>query len=71
MGIMKVPHDLQIAIKDFLLYTFSTKDTPQQLQDFLSRIPHSYVIKVQTHVLSQILSQNAHIYPVIQSEAAH
>jgi len=25
---MKVPHEMQISIKDYLLYTFNTKDTP-------------------------------------------
>jgi hypothetical protein len=28
MAIMKVPVEMQISIKDYLLYTFNTKDTP-------------------------------------------
>ncbi len=51
MANLKVHSELQIVIKDYMLYTFSTKDTPQQLQDFLGRIPQSFVMKVQVHVL--------------------
>lgn len=39
MANMKVNSELQIVIKDYMLYTFSTKDIPQQLQEFLGRIP--------------------------------
>ena len=39
MSNLGVPFHLQTVIKDYLIYTFSTKDTPQQLQEFLGRIP--------------------------------
>lgn len=46
MANLKVPGPLQLLIKDYMLYTFSTKDTPQQLQEFLTRIPDSFVMRV-------------------------
>jgi hypothetical protein len=61
MSNLKVPTALQLTIKEYMLYTFSTKDTPQQLQVFLERIPDSFVMKVQHHVLTQILAKNIHL----------
>ena len=65
MANLRVRSDLQIVIKDYMLYTFSTKDTPQQLQDFLARIPQSFVLKVQTHVLTQIINRNMHLVKIM------
>jgi len=61
MANLEITPELQVVIKDYLLYTFSTKDTPQQLQDFLARLPQSFVEKVQIHVLNQIMAANIHI----------
>jgi hypothetical protein len=52
MSSMKLPQDLQLVIKDFLVYTFNNKETPKQLQDFLCRIPRSYVLKVYSQLMA-------------------
>jgi hypothetical protein len=54
MSSMKLPQDLQLIIKDYLVYTFNNKETPKQLQDFLGRIPRSYVLKVYSELMAQV-----------------
>lgn len=59
MSNLKLPLSDQICIKDYMLFTFNTRDEPEELQDFLSNLSFSYKQRVQVHVLKQVLHDNS------------
>jgi hypothetical protein len=52
---LNIDSDLQKVIKGFMLETVTSKDNPQQLQEFLGKLPQSYVKEVSIFVLHNIL----------------
>jgi hypothetical protein len=52
---LNINSDLQKVIKGFMLETVTSKDNPQQLQEFLGKLPQSYVKEVSIFVLQNIL----------------
>ena len=50
-----------------MLFTFMTKDEPQELQDFLNNISHSLKQKVQIYVMTRVLKDNNVMMSIVKN----
>ena len=55
---LKLPEDLQRRVQNYLIYTRSTLDNQQELDEFLGMISPSLKLEVTTYIFSVVIMNN-------------
>ena len=55
---LKLPEELQRRVQNYLIYTHSTLDNQQELDEFLGMISPSLKLEVTTHIFSVVILNN-------------